>query len=173
MLQPFVRRVPENFAKMTKAILPVLLLLFLLPMRLAGQRAAAPDPLVGCYELVIGKWIPQDHPDAESPVWPPARFRLQAEHSPGSTERGHASVLPLLDGDAGFAFWERVGPDSVQVAWSTGFWGTVLRMHVDGDTLRGTVSSWTDVLYVNADGSPLPAVHAEAVAHRRHCPDRP
>jgi hypothetical protein len=149
----------------------VALLIFLLPMRLDGQGAMSPDPLVGCYRIELGEWIPKDHPERERPVEPPGAFRLLADIGTERLERGRALVRPLLRAqDGGGAYWERVGPDSLRIAWSTLLWGTQLQMQIEGESLHGVVTSWTDVIYVNADGKPLPNLRAEAVAHRVRCP---
>jgi hypothetical protein len=156
---------------MRKAACVAVLLIFLLPMGLEGQRATSADPLVGCYQLEVGEWTPKDHPDREHPVEPPEAFSLLAETGANPFERGRPRVRPLLGAQhEGGASWERVGPDSLRIAWSTGFWGAELEMQIDRESLRGTATSWTDVIYVNADGKPLPNLRADAVARRVNCP---
>jgi hypothetical protein len=150
----------------------VALVIFLCPRGVLAQEATSPDPLVGCYRVEVGRWGPRDHPEREHPVVPPAEFRLRAEIGTEPFERGQPVVRPLLRGGGGAA-WERVGADSVRVWWANGMWGTVLRMRIEGESLRGTATSWTDVIYVDADGKPLPGLHAEAVARRTPCPTEP
>jgi hypothetical protein len=154
---------------MPKAPLLVVVLMSLLPLRLEGQRGTSPDPLVGCYRIELGEWAPRDHPSREHPVQPPEEFRLLAEIGTRPFERDRALVRPLLR-DEGGANWERVGPDSVRISWGTGFWGAELQMRIDGETLRGIATSWTDVMYVDADGKPLANLRAEVVGHRTNCP---
>jgi hypothetical protein len=163
--------IPPNPTPMPKAAGLVVLLLSLLPMQLAGQGATPADPLVGCYRIELGEWMPNDHPEREHPVPPPRTFRILADVGTERLERGRALVRPLLRArDGGGAYWERVGPDSVRIVWSTAFWGADLQMRIAGESLRGVATSWTDVMYVNHDGTPFPGLRAEAVARRVRCP---
>ena len=137
----------------------------------ADPGGASPDALVGCYRIEIGEWGPNDHPEREHPVEPPETFRLLADIGTDPLERGRPLVRPLLRAqDGGGAYWERVGADSLRIAWSTFFWGTQLQTQIEGESLRGVVTSWTDVIYVNEDRTPLPNLTAEAVARRVRCP---
>jgi hypothetical protein len=154
---------------MPNAAVLVALLIFLCPRGLLAQQATAADPLVGCYRVEVGRWAPRDHPEREHPVVPPAEFRLRAEIGTLPFERGRPLVRPLLEGGGG-ASWERVGADSVRISWGNGFWGTVLLMRIEGESLRGTATSWTDAFYVDADHEPLPNVRAETTARRIPCP---
>ena len=137
----------------------------------SGPGRASPDPLVGCYRIEIGEWGPEDHPERAHPVEPPEAFRLFADIGTDRLERGRSLVRPLLRAqDGGGAYWERVGADSLRIAWSTLLWGTQLQMQIEENSLRGVATSWTDVIYVNEDRTPLPNLTADAVARRVRCP---
>lgn len=96
---------------MAKSTGAVVFLVLLLPLRLEAQRATPPDPVLGCYRMEVGEWIPRDDPEREHPVPPPEEFRLLAKIGTKPFERDRALVRPLLGAqDGGGASWERVGP---------------------------------------------------------------
>jgi hypothetical protein len=76
---------------------------------------------------------PQDHPASGTPgAKALVAMGMPAVRSTRSTRE--------------WSFWRLVGPDTVEVAWLTGFGGTTLRLQVRGDTLRGRLRITTDVV---------------------------
>jgi predicted peptidase len=67
------------------------------------------------------------------------------------------------------SYWRSLPGDSIQAIWREGFYGPIFRMHVDGDTLRGTVLQTTDVFI---EGRPRPQPQP-VTAVRVRCPVQP
>lgn len=67
-----------------------------------------------------------------------------------------------------YSYWQPTAADTIEVAWWEGFQGPLFRLHVAGDTLRGTVVYATDEVIEGAEPpGPVPAL-----ARRVPCPER-
>jgi hypothetical protein len=140
-----------------------------LNMESTPSRAGEIDPLVGCYQLEIGRWEPERHPGNAPYQTPPAAFRLFPTDGDG-TEQEVSVVRPVIPTPGmnlrtPSAAWLRAGPDSVRIDWTNEVLGVQLRMGIEGDSLKGNARAWTDNL--PPPGSSFP--RAPAVARRISC----
>jgi hypothetical protein len=84
---------------------------------------------------------------------PPLVQLDSAPFQPG-TERRRVVELPgSMPSVHHIAFWRTLPPDSVEIAWSTGFSGWVFRLGIAGDTLRGQAEE----IYDAGEGRVAPA----------------
>lgn len=124
------------------------------PANAAAQEREPTDAAAGCYHIELGPWAPELQPvDAPYQI-PPGRFRLHTRLGEADYERGKRIVRPVIDrgpGRTAAAYWERIGQDSIQVAWTNGFVGAWLRLRVAGDSLSGIARAFTD-----GGGRPVP-----------------
>ena len=138
----------------------ILMIAVLAPAAASGQT----ERVLGCYDLYLGTWAPND-PGGDSIYYaPPTRVLLTADSGAGlgHTPRGYAllaapSAMPSLHQ---YSWWTFSG-DSILMHWSSGFSGVNLRL-AGGDTLRGVARTFSDVV-------PGPRFTAEVVAPRVEC----
>ena len=100
-----------------------------------------------CYEVQLGAWAPRLALGVDTAFTvPPHRFRVEARTDSG-LGRG-ASLVRALPGAEGPVHsrgrWAVVRPDSVEVLFTTGFSGLVLRVRRNGATWRGIASTFWD-----------------------------
>lgn len=170
--------VTEN-APMTRTW-PALLMLWIYSSSASGTSSArravvlGPDPLDGCYQMVRAA---PSSPGADSRFPMPPPFRLDSILGTGDFNCAKTRVLWASPPQTYFALpisWTRVGPDSITIVWSNGFGGLVAQLRIDGDTLRGTATTFSDMktgapdpftpVVVARIPCPLPSTDSAAVA---------
>ncbi len=127
-------------------------------------RVLRADPLVGCYQMTRAA---PSSPESDARIPMPPPFRLDSVFGTGAFSCGKARVLwasPTQDYFAPPISWARVGPDSITIVWSNGFGGLVVRLGIHGKTMRGTATTFSDVV----TGAPDPT--ADVIATRIPCP---
>lgn len=138
------------------------------------RSSSAVSAVSGCYDLAFDSW-------ADTSAWhgvpidllPPRRvlmdtvldkrdFEISGRasyglHAAPGVSGGRAPGLHTLDS------WSFESRDSITVAWSDGFTGTGMWFRIVGDTLRGRIGAFTDL--INGDPSP----HGNAAGIRVAC----
>lgn len=100
-----------------------------------------------CYALELGEWRPPLMEGNEPYQTPPMEFVLHGSVGTSLFERGRRLVRPVIQkGRTPSAFWEPLGSDSIQIVWTNGFAGVIMRLGPAPDGLRGTAIAFTDVL---------------------------
>lgn len=109
--------------------------------------ASAPPGFVGCWALALSPWTPAAELGTDSVfITPPARIELTADSSIDARPTGLV-VRPAPGTRATihrFVYWERLGPDSLRIVFSTGFSGVLMRLARSGETLRGSARTFWD-----------------------------
>lgn len=107
------------------------------------QPAAAPDDVVGCYEVELGAW------SGPHEAWdPPEVVVLMDSLGTFVLESGKHLVRPC-PGDTTvmhyMAWWERPSADSLTLVFTTGYVGIQGRLGRDGAQWTGHAEAFTDV----------------------------
>lgn len=142
----------------------------------AGEaQQSEPDParVAGCYAVEHGAWDAElergYHP---SPSQLAALVRLDTTRFREMRQDRWYTAHPvpaLPPRQGGFRMWRFTAPDSVAVVEFLPFAGFHLEAAVEGDSLRGQVTAFTDML---VDGKPS-EVRAPFVGRRVPCPASP
>src|SRR5207244_945884 len=128
---------------------------------LAACVAAQPMPsrpdlvarLVGCYQIVLGLWLPPGNA-----LDLPTTLRLER----GGRVRPNLAAFRRV-ADLPQPRWRQLGGDSLVIWWSDRFQGLTLRLHDWGDSLSGRVAEHHDAI-----GGSIPG--AAVTAYRAACP---
>ena len=124
-----------------------------------------PPNVSGCYAMRYSNWSPALHPGNARYQLPPDTIRLDTIRGTTGWERDRFMVRPLLPvGIESSAFWDQY-ENTVVITYNTGMAGSRSRLRISGDTLRGGIETWVDVV-----GNPDPRGTATAV--RVSCPER-
>ena len=126
----------------------------------AAVHAQDIGEFVGCYAVRSGDWSDPARHARISGASVPDTLRLRAEQSESVFGQGRLALDPLgpFEGSrGGSAFWNVEG-GSVQLTWTTGSSGLVVRAERRGDQLVGAVESFWD----DRDGVPAPRASFEA-----------
>jgi hypothetical protein len=122
--------------------------------------------LAGCYAIDIGVWEPPvELGDDTVEVQPPARVALLADRGTASFEsRGHlVRPVPGTEGSTHrWSYWRRLAPDSIYIAWTTGFAGLRMHLGVRDSILVGEAQTFWDF--------PREPQTAPATLRRVRCP---
>lgn len=110
---------------------------------------AAQDSLVGCYDVELGPWMSETPSESDSLfVTPPPRIQLHSTAGKGLGDRPQDLALTPAPGALPsvhrYSSWEWIGPDSIELSWTTGFSGLRMRLAVGGPALRGTAETFWD-----------------------------
>ena len=130
----------------------------------------AADSLAGCWALEVapadgGDWRPVDRPGVPPAVRLEA-VRLDSAEVPGRQPARRArSLVDGRERDHPFAAWRFLREDSLWVGHPAAYAGHTLRLARGGDTLVGTLATYTDVL-----GGEVPPDRAARLV-RTACPD--
>lgn len=126
--------------------------------------------VAGCYRLTLS---PSPGWRAQASQTPPERFRLDSMMRRDSLPHVlrselHLGVEPRVLESRSLmeASWHLIGRDSIQVAWSTGFSGVILRLRIQPDELVGRARTFVDL--IPPPGAP-PEPDASVVARRVSC----
>lgn len=129
----------------------------------AARASARPDTgaALGCWELRIGAWKSTGKTGGNS-LSLPARIQLTRTPDTSMVAAGRALLMRAAPGaqpgSLRFSFWVPIAGDSVRLEWTGGFGGLVGRAHLRGDTLRGSLTTYTDVYPQHPDSAPLLAI---------------
>ncbi|HEX6048895.1 MAG TPA: hypothetical protein VFZ21_06495 [Gemmatimonadaceae bacterium] len=69
----------------------------------------------------------------------------------------------------GASYWRHVSPDSIEIVWRNGRYGSAFRLAQAGDVLRGRVQFTSDIRFAER-GPANPGAAAEATGARIECP---
>jgi hypothetical protein len=138
-----------------------MLLLLTASNGLFGQ--VSPREVEGCYALQLGNWATLV-PEPTFQI-PPDTIRLDTIKGTRMFEERGYLVRPVIPRTNGLAFWTPIGRDSIQISFTTSFTGAQLKLHVDRDTLRGTITGFTDYIIPGMKKNPAMAI----IAVRAHC----
>lgn len=110
-----------------------------------------PASIQGCYELGTLLWRPDLKLGApggdEVFITPPRRIQLLAERGSERLEKNGYLVRPAPGIPASihrFSYWTPTGTRTIEVVFSTGLSGLVMKPKVDGETLRGKAKTHWD-----------------------------
>lgn len=109
-----------------------------------------PEAIQGCYELGTLNWRP-DLKLGEDEVFitPPKRIQILAEHgSTGFGSRGYL-VRPAPGTPPSIhrsSYWEPIGPNAIEMVFTTGTSGLSMRLKVEGGILKGKAKTFWDFL---------------------------
>jgi hypothetical protein len=105
-----------------------------------------------CFDVTVG-WHDLRRDSLE--LLPPPRVRLDTTVARTGSPRRRVTEAPgTLPSIHWIASWREIAPDSLEMGWSTGFAGVILRLPMSGDTLRGVAESFYDA----GEGSRAPAM---------------
>ena len=131
-----------------RAVLLVLLLVACTSGQPDGAASGmSPDAWPRCYALRTGDWTlpPGQKPDVTHA--PPLVVQLdtqQVEHGVEQKRHRLGPDIPTL-GQRGLApSWTRLGPDSLELLWSSGYEGVFVTVGVRGDSVSGSARTFTD-----------------------------
>ena len=107
----------------------------------------SPDAWPQCYALRTGDWTPPSGQKLDVTHAPPLVVRLdtqQVEHSVEQQRHRLGPDIPAL-GQRGLApSWTRLGPDSLELLWSSGYEGVFVTVGIRGDSVSGSARTFTD-----------------------------
>lgn len=143
--------------RFVSAITPWFLMLACSSASLGPSRAAS---LGGaCLDLQVPQW-PEARQDSLA-FLPPPRVRLHESAISSDPQYSVLTEVPgSLPGIHRIAMWRVLSADTLELGWSTGFDGVMMRLRIASDTLTGRAESFHDV----GDG-----MHASAEAVRVAC----
>ena len=112
------------------------------------SKSVKPEAIQGCYELGALSWKPAlKLGEDEVFITPPQRIQLLAEPGSVGFEKNGYLVRPA----PGFpksihraSYWESTGPRTIEVVFTTGFSGLLMKLKVEGETLRGEAKTHWD-----------------------------
>lgn len=105
-----------------------------------ADREAGPDLRGSCWALEL-----EGAAEIVDPEYLLPPLVLLDSVDTGILEYRRLSGIPeSLPGTHRYAMWKSLPADSVEMVWSTGFSGWVLRMRVAGDTMTGTAEELND-----------------------------
>lgn len=124
------------------------LVLALLPAAAGAQESSAPERWTGCWNVEWGEWRPPLPEHVTLAYLPAPRIELTSDSASmplgGAYEQRPASgSLPTPHSAT---TWQPMAEDSLRLYWSDGHIGTVGRFAGQGDTLRGELATFTDVV---------------------------
>lgn len=132
----------------------------------AAQAIPAQAPVApACYELFVGPWSSKPEVDSHPPI-----IRLDTADAgkpfpPGVRRQLSPDIRQPTPG-LGFPPSWGEAQGQIYLAWSTGFYGTSIRLEPRGDLLIGEAHSFTDAHRIPEP----PAPRAPATAKRVSCP---
>jgi hypothetical protein len=136
----------------------------------AATDTAAAREIAGCYAVHLGVWDQSLRGDSAGQT-PPDTVHLDIGVVDGPLGRPGFRLSPHIEALTRFrmvpARWWLVGPDSVRLRWSSGFYGVTMGLARTGPDLMGTAEAFSDVIPVEGlpDGSrrrlPWPAAAVE------------
>jgi hypothetical protein len=97
-------------------------------------------------------------------ILPPKRISLLNEHGAKGFETEGYLLRPAPGEKPSihrWSYWKPDGADAICLAWTTGFSGLTMKLHPDGDTLKGEAKSFRDF--------PGRRQTAKVVAHKINC----
>ncbi len=107
----------------------------------------SPDAWPRCYALRTGDWTPPSGQKLDVTHAPPLVVQLdtqQVEHGAELKRHRLGPDIPAL-GQRGLApSWTRLGPDSLELLWSSGYEGVFVTVGVRGDSVTGSARTFTD-----------------------------
>jgi hypothetical protein len=115
----------------------------------SSGRAQAPTPAItGCYGVDLGAWQPHvDVGDDTVEVMPPPQVVLLADSGTVSFEGRGYLVRPVPGTPPSvhrWSYWRQLRPDSVYVAWTTGYAGLTMRLQIGDSVMTGTAQTFWD-----------------------------
>ena len=130
------------------------------PQSRSLSATASESRLVGCYELRAGPWerdAALNHFYSTSRI--PRRIRLDTvqlgpREAPAGGLRPYYAVEaipPAWSSDSPFTYWRRLpaGRDSISIGTPMALGGAAMRLALEGGVLRGTLTTFTDVVFPN------------------------
>jgi hypothetical protein len=108
----------------------------------------SPVAVQGCYKLNLSAWAPSILSEEDVKyVTPPKRIQLLAEPSAGGLEKKAYIVRPAPGTPASihrYAFWKPTGPNTIYIAWTTGYSGLTMNLTSQSDVLQGRALTFWD-----------------------------
>lgn len=159
---------------MNRQWLGVLVALGWAPVAAGAQERPFPPKardLVGCWSITVGQWEDRGAGFSDSAeLRPPARIRLDTVPGVDWLGRPYRGVVSA-DSSAfprprAGAWLGEQDSRTVVMDWGNGFSGLSIRAELLRDTLRGTISWWSD------DLATRPFPHAPVVLARAACANR-
>ncbi len=101
-------------------------------------------PFDGCYQVNVGHWWPWSFGEDTVFVTPPSRIRLLSQRGTEGFE-SNGFVIRVLPPDTVamhgirrvWSYWRVKSAKDVELVWTDGLTGVVLRLHKRGNDLRG------------------------------------
>ena len=127
-----------------------------------------PEDVHGCYEIALSEWKPDLRLGEDAKfITPPSRISLSMERGSRGFEAEGYLLRPAPGGQPSIhrsSFWKIDGTDTITLVWTTGFSGLEMKLHLEGDTLKGQAGTFWDF--------PRTRQKAEVVARRIGCVDK-
>jgi hypothetical protein len=105
-----------------------------------------PDAWPRCYALRTGDWAPPSGQKLDVTHAPPPVVQLDTQQVDHGVEKRNrlGPNIPAL-GQRGLApSWTHLGPDTLQLLWSSGYEGVFVTVGVRGDSVSGSARTFTD-----------------------------
>jgi hypothetical protein len=105
---------------------------------------------VGCYELSVGRWWPWGFSDETGYFRPPHRVQLLGELGRKGWEQNGLLLRSVPDSGStkrvrgGPSYWNLISPTRIELHWTDGFTGIVIKLVKHKTELRGTVHPRSD-----------------------------
>ena len=140
---------PET-SRFVVALILLTCALHTMPTFAQGDRSAAHQqdqtqtaPFIGCYELTLGRWWPWSFGEDTKYVTPPSRVQLFRERGTEGFEQNgfllramsaNKSAKPARGGPS---YWQLISSNRIDVTWTDGFTGVMLKLEKEGNDLHG------------------------------------
>lgn len=110
----------------------------------AAEGGSATTPFVGCYQVRVGRWWPWSFGEDTVFVTPPSRIRLLSQRGTEGFEH-NGFIIRVLPPDKQAvhgirrvsSYWTVKSSKDVDLVWTDGLTGFILRLHKRGNDLRG------------------------------------
>ncbi len=110
----------------------------------AAVSGLATTPFVGCYQVSVGRWWPWSFGEDTVFVTPPSRIRLLSQRgTEGFEDNGFIIRVLPPDKEAVHgirrvsSYWTVKSTKDVDLVWTDGLTGVILRLNKRGNDLRG------------------------------------
>ena len=101
-----------------------------------------------CYALRTGGWTAPPGQQVQVTHSPPPMVHLDTQRVGQDTARVDRRLAPHIPALSGAGFlppaWVHLAPDSLELRWSSGHEGVVVRLRERGDSVQGSARTFTD-----------------------------
>jgi hypothetical protein len=107
-----------------------------------------PEQVAGCYTLTLSTWRPNMNLGGDEIfATPPPVIQMFTARGKQGFESDGFIVRPMRGTPASIhrsSYWEPLGPDSIEIIWTTGFSGLTMNLIKQSDGFRGTAKTFWD-----------------------------